>query len=170
MVEIEITEDQRKRAKELYEFNVLKGSVTKGKGNEVGALGEVIVLDYFSEKTETEYVGSYDYDMIIKKKKVDVKTKLQNFAPKPYHRANIFAYNIRQKCDYYCFVAILSDLSKGWIIGWKQKDKFFEEAIFRKKGEVDEGGTNEGWTFKDDCYCLNNSQLDNKIKKKVKDI
>jgi hypothetical protein len=50
MIEIEITEEQRKRAKELYEFNVLKGSVTKGKGNEVGALGEVIVLDYFSKK------------------------------------------------------------------------------------------------------------------------
>ena len=164
MIEIDITEDQRQRAKELYEFNVLKGSVTEGKGNEVGALGEVIVWDQF--KKITEYVGSYDYDMIIRGKKVDVKTKLQNFEPKPYHRANIFAYNIRQKCDYYCFVAILSDLSKGWVIGWKEKDKFFEEAIFKKKGEVDNVGTNEGWVFKGDCYCLNNDQLDNKVKER----
>jgi hypothetical protein len=37
MEEILITEDQKKRAKELYEFKVLKGSVTEGKGNEVGA-------------------------------------------------------------------------------------------------------------------------------------
>ncbi len=78
MIEIEITEEQRKRAKELYEFNVLKGSVTKGKGNEVGALGEVIVLDYFSKKTETEYVGSYDYDMIIKITKFCTKTLSQS--------------------------------------------------------------------------------------------
>jgi|LakMenEpi03Aug12_release.lakeMendotaPanAssembly.Ray.scaffolds.fasta_scaffold00015_25 hypothetical protein len=164
MIEIDITDDQKQRAKELYEFNVLKGSVTEGKGNEVGALGEVIVWDQF--KKITKYVGSYDYDMIIRGKKVDVKTKLQNFEPKPYHRANIFAYNIRQKCDYYCFVAILSDLSKGWIIGWKEKDKFFEEAIFKKKGEVDNVGTNEGWVFKGDCYCLNNDQLDNKVKER----
>ena len=168
MIEIDITEDQRQRAKELYEFNVLKGSVTEGKGNEVGALGEVIVWDQF--KKITEYVGSYDYDMIIRGKKVDVKTKLQNFAPKPYHRANIFAYNIRQKCDYYCFVAILSDLSKGWIIGWKEKERFFKEAIFKKKGEVDNVGTNEGWVFKGDCYCLNNDQLDNKVKERSSSI
>ena len=71
MVEIDITEDQRQRAKELYEFNVLKGSVTEGKGNEVGALGEIIVWDQYEKKTE--YVGCYDYDMIIKGKimKVD---------------------------------------------------------------------------------------------------
>jgi hypothetical protein len=58
--EILITDDQRKRAKELYEFNVLKGSVTEGKGNEVGALGEIIVWDEYKKKTK--YVGSYDYD------------------------------------------------------------------------------------------------------------
>ena len=43
MIKIKITDDQRKRGKELYEFNVLNGSVTEGEGNEVGALGEVIV-------------------------------------------------------------------------------------------------------------------------------
>jgi len=168
VVEIDITEDQRQRAKELYEFNVLKGSVTEGKGNEVGALGEIIVWDQYKKKTE--YVGSYDYDMIIKGKKVDVKTKLQNMAPQPYHRANIFAYNTRQKCDYYCFVAILSDLSKGWIIGWKEKEKFFEEAEFHKKGTVDKKGSDPTWTFKGDCYCLDNSQLETKPKKEIQDI
>ena len=167
MEEILITDDQRKRAKELYEFKVLKGSVTEGKGNEVGALGEIIVWDKY--KNKTKYVGSYDYDMIIKGVKVDVKTKAQNFPPASHHTYNIFAYNTKQKCDYYCFVAILSDLSKGWIIGWKEKEKFFKEAIFKKKGEVDDAGTNEGWVFKGDCYCLNNDQLENKVKEKVGD-
>lgn len=162
MREFLITEDQRKRAKELYEFNVLKGSVTEGRGNEVGALGEILVWDAY--KSKTEYVGDYNYDMIIKKKKVDVKTKLQNMAPEPYHRANIFAFNTRQKCDYYCFVAILTDLSKGWIIGWKRKEDFFSEAEFHKKGEVDMKGSDPTWTFKGDCYCLDNSQLENKVK------
>ena len=97
MKEILITEDQRKRAKELYEFNVLKGSVTKGKGNEVGALGEIIVWDRY--KSRVEYEGCYDYDMKIKGVKVDVKTKAQNYPPASHHTYNIFAYNIKQKCD-----------------------------------------------------------------------
>jgi len=162
MREFLITEDQRERAQKLYEFNVLKGSVTEGKGNEVGALGEILVWDAY--KSKTKYVGDYNYDMIIKDNKIDVKTKLQNMAPEPHHRANIFAFNITQKCDYYCFVAILTDLSKGWIVGWKGKEEFFKEAVFRKKGEVDEKGSDPTWTFKGDCYCLDNSQLENKVK------
>ena len=50
MIKIKISDAQRARAKELYEFNVLKGSVTKGEGNEVGALGEIIVMDYYGDK------------------------------------------------------------------------------------------------------------------------
>ena len=161
MIQIQITDSQRKRAQELYAFNVLNGSVTQGKGNEVGALGEIIVWDRYA--SVTEYVGDYNYDMIIKNVKVDVKTKLQNMAPQPFHRANIFAFNTKQKCDYYCFVAILTDLSIGWIIGWKGKDEFFKEAEFHKKGEVDLKGSDPTWTFKGDCYCLDNSQLENKI-------
>jgi len=165
--EILITDDQRKRAKELYEFNVLNGSVTEGKGNEVGALGEVIVWDKY--KNKTKYVGSYDYDMIIKGKKVDVKTKAQNYPPAPHHTYNIFAFNTKQKCDYYCFVVVHNDLSRAWIVGWKQKEAFFKEARFRKKGEIDDNIPNGTWTFKGDCYCLNISQLENKPKKDLQE-
>ena len=163
MKEILITEDQRKRAKELYEFNVLKGSVTKGKGNEVGALGEIIVWDRY--KSRVEYEGCYDYDMKIKGVKVDVKTKAQNYPPASHHTYNIFAYNTKQKCDYYCFVVVHNDLTRVWIVGWKQKDAFFKEARFRKEGEVDDNIPNGTWKFKGDCYCLNISQLENKITK-----
>jgi hypothetical protein len=158
IVTIKITEDQKKRARKLYEFNVLNGSVTEGEGNEVGALGEIIVLDYYGDKAE--YVGDYNYDMIIKGKKVDVKTKKQAVIPQPTHKANIFAYNTKQQCDYYCFVAIHTSLKKGWILGWKEKEKFFNEATFRKGGEVDETGNNKGWVFKSDCYVMTNADLD----------
>jgi len=158
IVEINITNEQIKRAEELYEFNVLKGSVTEGEGNKVGALGEIIVLDFYGKYSE--YVGDYNYDLIIKGKKVDVKTKKQNVPPLLEHKANIFAYNTKQQCDYYCFVAIHSSMTKGWILGWKKKEDFFKEATFRKKGEVDKTGTNVGWTFKHDCYVLTNKDLD----------
>ena len=162
MIEIIITDDQRKRAKELYEFNVLNGSVTEGRGNEIGAMGEIVVWDRYKDKTE--YVGCYDYDMIIKGKKVDVKTKSQKFAPEPSYTYNIFAFNTKQKCDYYCFVGVLYDLSKAWIVGWKEKEAFFKEARFRKKGELDDTVPHCNWSFKGDCYCLNIQDLDNKIK------
>jgi hypothetical protein len=158
MIKINITDEQRKRGKELYEFNVLNGSVTEGEGNEVGALGEIIVLDYYGERAE--YVGDYNYDLIIKGKKVDVKTKKQNVPPKSHHTYNIFAFNTKQKCDYYCFVVILSDIKTGWIVGWKKKDEFFNQATFRKKGEVDDTIPNCSWTFKGDCYCLKITDLD----------
>lgn len=158
MITISITDDQRKRGEELYEFNVLKGSVTEGEGNKVGALGEIIVLDHYGDKAE--YAGDFDYDMLINGHKVDVKTKKQAIIPRPHHKANIFAYNTKQKCDYYLFVAIHASLKKGWILGMKAKDKFFKEATFRKSGEVDKTGYNKGWIFKDDCYVMTNADLD----------
>jgi len=42
---IEISEDQINRAKKLYPFKELKGSITKGKSNIYGALGEIIIYD-----------------------------------------------------------------------------------------------------------------------------
>lgn len=158
MIEINITENQRQRAKELYEFNILNGSVTRGAGNEVGALGEIIVLDRY--KDNAEYVGDYNYDLIIKGKRVDVKTKKQNVPPASHHTFNIFAYNTKQECDYYCFVVIHKSLEKGWIVGWKQKDEFFRTAQFRKEGEIDDSIPNCTWTFKGDCYCLKITELD----------
>lgn len=48
---IEISEDQIDRAKKLYQFNELKGSITKGKSNIYGALGEIIIYD-LNKKTD----------------------------------------------------------------------------------------------------------------------
>jgi hypothetical protein len=48
MIRLKISKDQVSRAKELYPFGHLKGSITKGKSNIYGSLGEVVVHDYFS--------------------------------------------------------------------------------------------------------------------------
>ena len=47
MITVSIEEVQIEKAKKLYSFNALRGSITKGKSNIYGALGEVIVSDYF---------------------------------------------------------------------------------------------------------------------------
>jgi hypothetical protein len=60
-------------------------------------------------------------------------------------------------------VVILSDLSKGWIVGWKDKESFFKEATFKKKGDLDDNSPNSSFRFRDDCYCM---RLDKLITKK----
>lgn len=89
-----------------------------------------------------------------------LKQKNKMYPPAQHHTFNIFAFNIKQECDYYCFVVIHSSLEKGWIVGWKGKEEFFKTARFRKKGEVDDTIPNCTWTFKGDCYCLKITELD----------
>ena len=74
MIKIIPTQEQIERAQELFDFKVLNNSITKGDGNLAGALGEVIVCDYYNG----EQKNTYDYDLILKGKKIDVKTKRQN--------------------------------------------------------------------------------------------
>ena len=49
MIEVDISDEQRGRAEELYRFGALRNSITKGKSNIYGAVGEVVVLDFYRE-------------------------------------------------------------------------------------------------------------------------
>lgn len=156
MIKVVPTEDQIKRAKELFEFKALNNSITKGDGNIAGALGEVIVCDHY----KATHQNTYDYDLIIQSKdgepfSVDVKTKRisPNITPQPTWFASVAAYNIKQRCDYYCFVGLATDFSMAYIYGFIQKDNFYKQSYFGKKGELDPYG-NGTWTFRADCYNL----------------
>ena len=154
-MEIDITEDQRERAKELYDFDDLKDSITSGKSNIFGALGEIIIADYYTNMgLEIDFNSTYDYDLIMQGYKIDVKTKKTTVEPQDHFFCSIPDCNTTQNCDFYYFVRITEDLETAYILGFKSKDAFFKEAIFNKKGEVD-----DGFTFKADCYNLKISQL-----------
>jgi hypothetical protein len=142
-------EEAKKKAKDL---GTLKHSFMKGDGNIVGFLGEIVVANCLKAKIE----NTYDYDLIKNGLKIDVKSKRCNSIPKDHYECSIPAYNTKQKCDYYIFVRIYSDLTKAWILGLKKKTDYLKEAIFYKKGFVDE--TN-GMQFKDDAYNLPISKL-----------
>lgn len=160
MKRIHITDDEIKRARNLYDFGRLKDSITKGKSNVYGALGEIIIYDRYFD--QCQYAGSYDYDLIIKGQKVDVKTKKTTVDPQPHYFATIADANTSQDCDYYCFVRVdqyYPITKKAWILGWKQKEDFFNEASFYKKGDKDPL-SEYGWTFKGDCWNLEVSKLD----------
>jgi len=148
---IKIKEEQIKRAKKLYPFNELKGSITKGRSNIYGALGEIIIYDLSKKKGfNVNFKSNYDYDLIIEGYKVDVKTKRTTVIPKPEYLCSISSFNTKQKCDIYFFLRINENLNYCYLLGYKRKKDFFNEAIFNKKGSLDVNG----WIFKDDCYNL----------------
>lgn len=157
---IKITKEQIERAKKLYPFKNLKGSITKGKSNIYGALGEIIVFDEYSKDGfNIDFNSTYDYDLIINNYKIDVKTKRTTVLPKNNYLCSISSFNTKQKCDIYFFLRINENLKECYLLGYKSKIDFFKEATFNKKGSLDVNG----WVFKDDCYNLKINML-NKFK------
>ena len=151
VISLKITKNQINRAKELYSFKELNGSITKGISNIYGAIGEIIIHDYYNAKFES----TYDYDLIIGDYKIDVKTKRTTVVPKDHYLCSITAFNIKQKCDYYFFVRVNENMEDCYLLGYKAKEDFFLEAKFAKKGDLDVNG----WRFKDDCYNLEIGRL-----------
>lgn len=149
MIKVKITEDQLKRVKELYKFGELNNSITKGKGNIIGAIGEVVAYDHFIGRGhEVDFTSTYEYDMIVDGFKVDVKSKATNYEPKGYFNCSISAFNTTQQCDYYLFTYVTYDHKYCYLAGYKEKDSFFALSHFGKKGEIDYGK----WEYKADCY------------------
>ena len=157
MIVIPITSEQRARAKELYEFKVLNNSITEGKSNVYGAIGEIIVYDFYKGKNiKVDNQATYDYDLIINDFRVDVKTKRTTVYPEPHFLCSISNHNINQECDFYFFVRVLEDMQIGFLLGYKSKDDFFQNAQFNAKGTTDING----WVFKGDCWNLQVKDLD----------
>lgn len=153
---LSISDEQMKRAKELFEFKRLNNSITKGEGNLAGALGEILMADKFKGKQ----ANTFDYDIIIQGFYIDVKTKrfTAKFTPNPNWNLNIPDFNTTQKCDYYCFVGMADDYKRAYFYGFIKRDDFYKKAVFGKKGEIDPNG-NGTWTFRADCYNLLISEL-----------
>ena len=160
MIKLQISKQQIERASKLYLFKQLKGSITKGKSNIYGALGEIIIYDkYKKDGFNVDDNSTYDYDLIIDNYKIDVKTKRTTVTPKSDYLCSISSFNTKQKCDIYFFVRINENMKECYLLGYKRKIDFFNEATFNKKGSLDVNR----WVFKDDCYNLKIGML-NKFK------
>ena len=149
MIEVQVSSDTLSKSKaRAKEMGNLKNSITKGQGNLAGFVGEQVVADYYGFTIK----NTYDYDLVTKGgKKVDVKTKRTTVEPKPYYECSIAAFNTKQKCDTYFFVRVSNDMKTAWILGYKMKDEYFQQAKFLKKGDID---PDNNFTVKADCYNL----------------
>lgn len=159
MLKIQITDKMKKVAKEkAQEMGELKNSILKGEGNMTGFLGEEIIKTFLSARSS----NTKDYDISYKKKKYDIKTKLTSKEPLPEYDCSIAAYNTVQKCDGYIFVRIQKDkednLVCGWILGWMDKEGYFQNAEYWPKGKID---PSNGYRVKASCYNVKIKDLKN---------
>ena len=142
------------KAKEL---GLLRNSISEGKGNLIGFIGEEIALSCLGG----ELVNTYDYDLVLEDgTTVDVKTKRGNVKPLSHYDCSVAAYNTRQKCDAYAFVRIKNDLSVGWYLGILPKNTYLDIAERFDKGDIDPAN---GFVIKADCYNVKISELQDAI-------
>jgi hypothetical protein len=156
MIEVNITQEEVEIARaKATKMGELRNSITKGKGNVIGFLGEMLFARHFGG---TIVDNNPHYDVILDDKKVEIKTKATNYKPKDYFYASVANTNTTQKCDYYYFVRIMEDFSKAWLLGGYEPNKFYNDAIFYKKGEIDPTSKN-GYRFTVDCYNIEIGKL-----------
>ena len=155
MQEVLITEDMVNKATDkAKQMGKLNNSITKGQGNIAGFIGEEMVFDYING----ESMNSYDYDLVLADgRKVDVKTKRTTVKPRTNYDCSVASFNTKQKCDIYIFCRLLNDMTKGWILGYKDKEEYFNEARFMKKNQIDPANN---FRVKADCYNVAIQDLD----------
>lgn len=148
MIEVNVTNDMFVKAREkAIEVGRLNNSILNGGGNLAGFIGEQIVLFVLGG----DWLNTYEYDLVINGKKVDVKTKQTSVVPLPHYECSITEYNAKQDCDYYAFTRVKKDFSVGWYLGVMKKADYFYEAKYLKKGEVD---PSNNYTVRATCYNL----------------
>jgi hypothetical protein len=155
LIEVEVTPEMLERARDkANKLGRLKNSITKGKGNLTGFIGEEIAHVAMGGEIQ----NTKNFDIVLEDgRKFDVKSKKCRDEPEPHFDCSVANYNTSQKCDEYIFVRVLNDYSKGWVCGSIAKDDFFRKATFWQQGQWD---PRNNWRCKADCYSLPISQLD----------
>lgn len=143
MIEVQIPQKTIDYAQKKLDFvKTSKGLGLSKFGSEkhrilVGYIGEKIIMDYLSIKEDSD---DYNFDLISNKgKRLEVKTITCKFKPKPDYWCTVNSHDLegvhKQKADYYIFLRILNDFSKGWILGWIACEDFFKQGEFVEKGK-----------------------------------
>lgn len=148
----------------------LNRSMRGTQANQVGALGELIGMDYLRAcGVEIEEVFSTSYDVRVKIdgswKTLEFKTKERTVVPQPFYDCTVPAYNHdHQRPDYFLFISLLSSgksddirrFSKAFILGSITLERFEELATAWSPTQTDESN---GWTPTIKCYNVPISHL-----------
>jgi hypothetical protein len=152
-IEVNITNVMVNKArKKVKEMGTLKNSITMGMGNLVGFIGEEVAMYVLKKQAaNVVHINTFDYDIIANGIRIDVKSKSTSVPPLPHYSNSVANFNTTQDCDVYAFVRVKKDLTTAWWCGVIDKDRFFKDAVFMKKGQLD---ADNKYVIKADCYNL----------------
>ena len=145
----------------------IKNSITKGKGNYVGRLGELALAKHIGAGEAQDQSG---YDLVFKGKKIEVKTKRRAVPPRESYLVNIAETSKHQSPDIYAFISSqfnthkkgkYTGLEKLWLCGYKSSEDYFDQATFYSKGDKDPDMPL--YKFSASCYVMRVRDLDNVI-------
>ena len=129
----------------------LRRSMRGAAGNEVGAMGELVAMRYLDAQ-DVLYLdeGKVNHDLRTRHGTMDVKTKERTVVPQLHYDCTVPDYvGDAQKPDWYLFVSLLSDKSRGcgrfkrgWVLGTIRREVFYESATEWKPGATD---VSNGW-------------------------
>ena len=141
MQEITITEQMRSIANQkVNQLQIAQGRGLSKFGSEkkriiVGYIGERMVMDFLKIEEEDD---QFNYDLTYQGKRLEVKTISCKFKPYPHYLCTVNSHDLggvhKQSADYYVFLRILNDQSKGWILGYMPCEDFFQKGKFVEKG------------------------------------
>ena len=148
----------------------LTRSMRGSQANQVGALGELIGMDYLrSCGVEIEEVFSTRYDIRVKIdgvwKTLEFKTKERTVPPQPHYDCTVPAYNHdHQRPDFFLFLSLVSSgksdqitrFSRAFILGSMTWERFQDCAQPWSPAQTD---LSNGWTPTIECYNVPISQL-----------
>jgi len=132
-----ITKEQLNNAKKRNTFGVLENSIKNGKGNYLGAVGELVLMDYYKNKgAKVEDIQTFDFDFKLNDFKIEVKVQECKFQPKENWTCHVPNYNATQKCDYYAFVFVYLQKNEAFLEGVITKQRWLNVRNFKKEGEM----------------------------------
>jgi len=139
---IKPSDAHRKQARlESKKMGVLYKSITRGLGNEIGMMGEILVQELIGG--ERVGVVTPAYDIVLPNGiTIDVKTTKAAAVPELHYVARVYGSEgnkekLCSKCNVYYFVRCNQQLTLATIVGWMPARKFIERATFLPKGNVD---------------------------------
>jgi hypothetical protein len=156
-IQVVITDAMLREAERMaQEMGELRNSIMEGRRNVAGFLGELCFRAAFPKAIRA---NTYDFDLLLNGKSIEVKTKERTVRPQPHYDCTVPAYNTRQKADFYVFVSLLrakEHYTEGFLLGFIRPEEFRQKATLLRENEVYPAN---GIRVRADCYNLPVSQL-----------
>jgi hypothetical protein len=164
MQSIEFTQEMIDQALQwANDLGGIKNSITKGRGNLAGRLGEIALANHLSVDVQDHR----EYDLVYTGRSIEVKTKRRTVPPLGFYEVSVAKTSKHQNPDLYAFISMEFDrkengsyfgLKNIWLCGYS--GDYFKKAKHMKKGDRDESN---GFTTLVDMYNLRIDQLDKSI-------